>query len=178
MALLFQANPDNWDLREALDPVHRSHDLWLVTRYFNFMHRGRIVLLWSAKGSLTDDVCGLYGWGITEGDPHPDNQGNLRIRVEYMERWIGRSREIAAIRANELLGLRSWQEHLLSKMRIGTNFLVTPRQLEDLDREIIQLRFRGSAFGSAVKSELSGVQLDSNSFNRQEIREVTNATNE
>lgn len=179
MAFLFQSNPDRWDLRGSLKPG--GHVNWFVTRYLNFMREGVIVLLWEARGTKTLVVKGLYGWGITVGDPVEDQQGRVRIRVDYIERWVSHQdvvhktpdlKQGAAIQADDVLKLPSWQDHLLASMPIGTNFLVTPRQLEELQDQIIQVRFPASAFGEAVRMEAGGRILKTEYFSAQLVEEV------
>ena len=88
MGLLFQSNPNRWDLRKYLIPG--EYGSWFVSRYQALMHEGILVLLWEAKGSKPDAVKGLYGWGVTTGEMKPDAAGRTRIPIKYIERWVSK----------------------------------------------------------------------------------------
>ena len=166
MALLFQSSPDQWNLRRNLKPG-RS-DLWFVSRYQALMQPGRLVLLWEAKGTKAENVRGLYGWGVTIDELTRDTRGRLRIRLQYIERWVSKTDEskenreddIAPIAASEVLGLNTWRNHLLSVFAAGTNFVVTPEQLEELSERIVKVRFPKSKFREAVEQYVVEGRLD------------------
>ena len=169
MALLFQSNPEEWDLRRFLIPGNDA--AWFVTRYQALMYPGALALLWEAQGKLHGPVRGLYGWGITTGEIRRDAGGRQRIPLKYVERWVLQSdREhapdghMAAIPAAVVLSLPTWSDHLLNKMPIGTNFLVSPEQVEELARELVQKIFPASQFAAAVKKELAGDSLEPGTF--------------
>jgi hypothetical protein len=136
------------------------------------MYPGVLVLLWEAQGSKPKEIKGLYGWGITTDDVKPDDTGRLRIRLQYIERWISKTdrnkpfaEHIAPISANDVLSLPAWRDkHLLDVMPIGTNFLVNAKQLEELSNHIVRLRFPGSQFQQAVALDLKGERLDWTAF--------------
>ena len=165
MALLFQSNPEEWDLRGYLVPGNDAS--WLVTRYQALMYPGALTLLWEAQGRQRGPVRGLYGWGITTGEVRRNAAGRQRIPLKYVERWVLKSDKdlpasghMAAIPASVVLGLPHWSDHLLNKMSIGTNFLVSPEQVEELDRVVVQTKFPASQFAAAVRRELAGERLD------------------
>jgi hypothetical protein len=173
MALLFQSNPDQWDLRKHFEPG--GYVSWFVSRYESSMYPGLPVLLWEAQGSKQKAIRGLYGWGITTDDVKQDATGRLRIRLQYIERWVSKANEklpleehVAPIPANEVLSLPAWKDtHLLAIMPIGTNFLVSVKQLEELSDQIVQNRFPSSQFKYAVQQDIKGEQLDWNAFTPQ-----------
>ncbi|MFN2133264.1 MAG: hypothetical protein ACK2VD_22250 [Anaerolineae bacterium] len=175
MAFLFQSNPDQWDLRRHLVPG--SYVSWFVSRYQALMGPGALVLLWEAQGSRPKAVKGLYGWGILTEEPAPDG-GRLRVRLMYVERWITEKDKdtpledhLAPIPGTDVLALPAWQDHLLAVMPIGTNFLVTPEQLEQLSDRIVTLRFPDSQLDRAVRVANDGQQLDPSGFAHELIYE-------
>jgi len=179
MALLFQSNPDQWDLRGSIEPGEKVS--WFVTRYLNFMRPSVLTLLWEAQGSKAPGVRGLYGWGVTLGEAMPDRQGRLRIPLQYVERWIAKSdadenvsdiEHIAAVPAQDILLLSSWQDHLLATMPIGTNFIVTPSQILELSESIVRPRFPDSEFPRAARMDSEGVPLVVENFSKQRLVEV------
>lgn len=148
MALLFQSHPDQWDLRKYLIPGKNAY--WNASRYQSLMGPGMIVLLWEARGSEPPEVRGLYGWGITTSELQKDYEGRARIRVQYIERWVSKTdaekkvpdeNHIAPIPASEVLNLRSWSDHLIESLPVGTNFIVTDTQLRDLLYERVLEKF-------------------------------------
>jgi hypothetical protein len=179
MALLFQSNPDQWDLRQNFRPGGKVY--WFVTRYLKFMKPGVLTLLWEAQGSEPLAVKGLYGWGITLAEPVPDKNGRLRIPLQYVERWVSasdsqanapESRHIAGIPAQQVLSLSSWQDHPLAKMPVGTNFVVTPDQVKELCEVIVQKKYPSSAFPQAAQLDQAGKPVDVQNFAKQYINEV------
>lgn len=183
MALLFQSNPDQWDLRRFLQPGGKVS--WFVTRYLKYMKPGVLTLLWEAQGSEDPAVRGLYGWGITLAEPAPDERGRLRIPLQYVERWVSagdakrnvpESDHVAGIPAQEVLSLPSWQDHPLAKMPVGTNFIVTPAQLEELS-DIVQKKYPGSAFPQAARLDQEGKPLAVEQFEKQCLKEVDDGQN-
>jgi len=176
MAFLFQSNPDQWDLRRHLVPG--NYVSWFVSRYQALMRPGALVLLWEAQGSRSKAVKGLYGWGILTEEPAPDPGGRLRVRLMYVERWIAQTDKdtpledhLAPILGIDVLALPAWQDHLLAVMPIGTNFLVTPEQLEQLSDRIVAPRFPDSQFDRAVRTANDGQQLDPSGFAHELIYE-------
>jgi len=176
MALLFQSNPDRWDLREHLIPD--KHGLWFVSRYHALMHEGVLVLLWGAKGSLPESVKGLFGWGITTGEMERDMEGRTRIPLKYVERWVSKSDadaeadykdHMAAVPAAQVFALPSWQRHVLAVMPAGTNFVVGAKQLRELTESIVEVDFVGSHFRIAVEADVSGRRLDADAFVTQRL---------
>lgn len=142
------------------------------------MRPGALVLLWEAQGSKPKAVRGLYGWGIMTEEPAPDATGKLRVRLQYVERWVSRKDKdtppgdhTAPIPGTAVLALPAWQDHLLAVMAIGTNFLVTPDQLEQLSEHIVTVRFPGSQFDRAVRAEGEGQQLDPSTFAHKVVYE-------
>ena len=171
MGLLFQANPNHWDLREYLQPG--QYGSWFVSRYQALMHEGVLVLLWEAKGSKPSAVKGLYGWGITTGEMHRDAEDRTRIPLKYIERWVSKSDRdsdvadqdhVAPIGAAQLFALPSWKGHVLAVMPVGTNFMVGARQLLELTDSIVDTTFSGSQFRRAVELDVVGKRLDANTF--------------
>lgn len=183
MALLFQSNPDQWDLRRFLKPGGKVS--WFVTRYLKYMKPGVLTLLWEAQGSEAPAVRGLYGWGITLTEPAPDELGRLRILLQYVERWVSagdakrnvpESDHVAGIPAQEVLSLPSWQDHPLKKMPVGTNFVVLPAQLEELS-DIVRKKYPGSAFPKAARLDQQGKPLVVEEFEKQYLKEVDDGQN-
>jgi hypothetical protein len=177
MALLFQSNPDQWDLRKYLTPG--DEESWFVNRYFTYMKPGVLILLWEAQGSQSPEVRGLYGWGITLGEPVPDRRGRLRIPLQYVERWVnaadvnGRvpeSRHIAGVPAKVVLELPSWHNHPLNRMPAGTNFVVTAEQLRAL-HALVSREYPASAFGLAVEKDIQGLPLVPEEFEKRLVKQ-------
>ena len=173
MALLFQANPDQWDLREKLIPGQMVR--YFVTRYRNLIGKGALVLLWSAQGRTTRSnlaVSGLYGWGITSDDVR-EQEGRYRIPLQYVERWITASdnddkvppaEQSAPIPATEVLTLSTWQDHLLNLVRVGSNFLMTDEQMDQLWQELVAGRIANSQLGAAIDAERNNPPLNPQQF--------------
>jgi len=137
------------------------------------MRPGALVLLWVAQGSQPPQIRGLYGWGITTDEVRQDEEGSLRIHLQYVERWVSKTDHaknvpdedhIAPIPAAEILGLPAWSDHLLAVMPVGTNFLVTAEQLEALLDHIVDVRFPESKLRRAVHSDTKGEHLDTSGF--------------
>lgn len=170
MALLFQSNPDEWDLRGHMYPGRSVS--WYVSRYQTFTYHGALVLLWEAQGHKPKAVRGLYGWGVTIGDVQQDAPtGRMRIPLRYTERWRRKDDEgkemredMAPISAHEVLSLGAWENHLLNLMPIGTNFLVTLEQLDELITKIVKVRFPKSRLYEAFKLESNEECLDASNF--------------
>lgn len=162
-ALVFQSNPDQWDMRRFLQPGAEAP--WRVTAYRDEMRPGRLVLLWEAKGKQRLEVRGLYGWGIITSGVAEGAGGRETIRLQYVERWLHPDdaarkvpdrRHVAAIPASEVFDLPSWPEHRLKTLPIGTNFVVTKQQLEELSERIVKRRLTSSQFPGAVNQVMSG----------------------
>ena len=179
MALLFQSNPDQWDLRHYLEPGKRVS--WFVTRYLSYMKPGTLTLLWEAQGTKNVPVKGLYGWGIIEADPASDVRGRIRVPLMFIERWvsaydvrnkIANPNHRAAILAEEVFKLESWRDHLLARMPIGTNFLVTANQVEELSR-IVMKKYTTSMFKQAADLDKAGQTLAIAKFKANVIQEVS-----
>jgi hypothetical protein len=178
MALLFQSNPDQWHLREHLRPGGRAS--WYVSRYLGYMKQGILTLFWEAQGKKqAKPVKGLYGWGILLSEPKGDAGGRLRVPLIYIERWISATdvknktalpNQGPAVPANIVLNLKSWTNHPLATMPIGTNFLVTPQQLQDLCSEVMNI-YPQSAFSQAVKLDTNGVALIPSQFEMKYVKE-------
>ncbi|MBN1857392.1 MAG: hypothetical protein JW846_10635 [Dehalococcoidia bacterium] len=171
MGLLFQSNPNRWDLRKHLIPG--EHGSWFVSRYQSLMHEGALVLLWESKGSMPDSVKGLYGWGITTGEMKPDAEGRMRIPLRYIERWVSKNDHdthvpekdhVAPVAAAQVFALPSWKAHVLAVMPVGTNFLVGARQLLELTESVVDTTFAGSQFRRAVELDVAGKRLEADSF--------------
>lgn len=177
MALLFQSNPDQWDLRRYFTPGERES--WFVSRHLAYMKSGVLTLLWEAQGSKDQAVRGLYGWGVTLDEPSPDKRGRLRIPLQYIERWIC-TRDVAgdvpkpdhsaALAARDVLSLPSWKQHQLNTMPIGTNFLVLPVQLREL-RVLVEERYPNSALPRAIQNDIDGSPLVANDFEKRYIKQ-------
>ncbi len=177
--LLFQStDTTRFHLRKDFTPGRSVS--WFVSRYKSLMHPGQIVLLWNAKGKSSLNVKGLYGWGITTGEPKHDSTGKFRINVEYIERWISKHDAInnvppenqnAPVSAGNVLALPSWKGHLLATMPIGTNFLVTQDQLDELLNQIIDVRFPSSQLRRAVNSSKYRNQIDPSEFKHSLLSE-------
>jgi len=174
MAFLFQANPDQWDLRQHLR--QGESDRWLVSRYQTLIQPGELVLLWMAKGSQNNAVKGLYGWGITDGSLTQSDTKH-RITVRYIERWYHwrnprnstQTAWIAPLPASVVLALPSWQESLISVMPVGTNFLLTEEQLNDLAEHIKRQKILpDSQILRAIELAVAGKHLAIEAFTPQE----------
>ena len=177
MAVLFQSNPDQWDLRQYLRPGGRAS--WFVNRYLSYMKRGTLTVLWEAQGKQRKAVRGLYGWGILHGEPARDVRGLLRAPLTYIERWVSAddtvnevplAQQVAAIPADDVLELESWRDHLLARMPIGTNFLIDKKQIEELSG-VVMRRYRRSAFGEAAELDAAGESLPLDRFETRAIQE-------
>lgn len=170
MSLLFQSNPDQWDLRKHFEP--QKYVSWHVSRYENLMWPGKLVLLWVAKGHEPPQVRGLYGWGITTGEVRPDSHNELRIRLQYIERWVAKSdhdadtppaQHRAPIPASKILSLPSWKKHPLATIPAGTNFLVSEQQMREL-LKVVGAHGLALQFQQAYEQSLSGSPLPLGSF--------------
>jgi hypothetical protein len=170
VALLFQSIPTQWDLRIYFRPGEKVS--WFVTRYLSYMKPGKLTLLWQAQGKEKEAVKGLYGWGILQDEPTRDTHGRLRVPLMFIERWVSArdirndvegSEQVAAISASDVLELPSWKDHLLAKMPIGTNFLISAKQLEELN-EIVAVRYPTSAFSCAAIMDKDGIPIEADKF--------------
>lgn len=169
-AVLFQSNPDRWDLRRSLQPGEEEN--WHVKQYRGEMHSGRLVLLWEAKGRKEEAVKGLYGWGITTREVW-SRANEAMIGLQYVERWVDKNDDarsvpdgehVAAIPGKDMLGLPSWSQHRLNTMPMGTNFLVSREQLEELSERIVKVRLPDSRLPEAVSRAISGEAISPDLF--------------
>jgi hypothetical protein len=165
MAFIFQSNPEHWNLRKNLIPGNEA--LWSVSRYQSLMYPGALVLLWEAKGRREEKYKGFYGWGVTTELPKEDQFGKLRIRIIYIVRWIVKSdaeidpeETVAPIPANTVWTLDKWRGHPLQVMPVGTNFLATPEQIQELDMKVVAPKFQDSQFEIATNLETKGKRID------------------
>jgi hypothetical protein len=180
MALLFQSNPDVWDLREYFDPGKTNS--WFVNRHYDYMKPDVICLFWIAKGSKKPGVKGLYGWGVTDSELKPDQNGFLRIQLLYIERWVNAfdvtnntlpKLQTAGIPGKKILSEKEWEGHVLNKMAIGTNFLVELTQLDQLSK-IVEVNFPDSNFPSAVKLFCEGEVITKDMYKFQTVNQKSN----
>lgn len=177
MALIFQSNPDKWDIRFHLIPGKTVQ--WFVSRYKSLMQSGRLVLFWSAQGSQPPNVRGIYGWGISTGEMVKDKEGNLRLPVRYIERWVhpndvqqktSPENQIAPISANSIRQLHSWSDHLLVINPIGGNFVINREQMLEF-LVLVKNIFPKSQLIKA--SQIDGT-IDPNRFKPMMLGEVQN----
>jgi len=122
MSFIFQAIPERYDLRERLEEGKRV--AWVASRYMDQMKVGEVVYFWLA-GNISHR--GLYGWGKISGAPVPDEASGYRVEVQYRRNFLAHEprRHIPSetVAADPVLG-----GHLLFRMPIGTNFLLTDQE--------------------------------------------------
>jgi len=147
MTLIFQAKAERWDVREHIVPGKINK--WYIRRYIGYARLGSIALLWSAKGSLGNEVQGFHGWGIVSGRVEEKSNVN-RVPITYIEKWTIDSGN-ALFPGNNTWGLSGWDSHLLKLTPAGTTFLVTPEQLDVLAKYVEEL-LPDSSFPKAVQS--------------------------
>ena len=101
---------------------------WVASRYREQMRKGDVVYFWLAHKDPS--LRGIYGWGIiTAQAPRIDERGVYRIDVEhrciFREHWKKKHITIWRIRNDPVL-----RDLLISRMAIGTNFLLTDEEDE------------------------------------------------
>jgi hypothetical protein len=111
---------------------------WLASRYRRQMEKGKIVYFWLGGDPR---IRGLYGWGIiTAQAPELRENKVYRIEVQYRCSFLDQEPPghipSTRIRQDPIL-----ENHLIFRMPIGTNFLLTD---EEDQRTII-----ANAFGDA-----------------------------
>jgi len=123
MSFIFQAIPERYDLRTRLKVGDRVS--WIASRYRDEMRKGDIVYFW-----LGGDPAGrgLYGWGVISAEaPKLTEDGGYRVEVEYRRSFLDHKppRHISSedIRQDPML-----RNHLIFRMPVGTNFLLTEEQ--------------------------------------------------
>lgn len=128
---IFQANPQRYDVLNALADESLNDDVWLVSRYQNEIHTGHIGLIWmSGKESgiyavvdvtsnpqmLLDSEQSTKYW-VSESDKR---QMMLRVKIRYKLKLINNP-----IFKQELKNIPELDEMEIFRRPIGTNFKVT-----------------------------------------------------
>ena len=120
MSFIFQSVPERYDLRTRVRSGLRAS--WVVGRYGNQMKKDDIVYFWLGGDP---SIRGLYSWGvITDDEPKFYEGRGYRIEVEYRRFFLDYQPPMyipgEEVRADPIL-----ENHLLFRMPIGTNFILT-----------------------------------------------------
>jgi hypothetical protein len=142
------------------------------------MAPGELTLFWMARGNLTAEYRGLYGWGVTISGVTTDNSGESHISVTYLERWIHtednkhkvqEAQRRAAIPGAEVLSLESWATHPLATVHRGTNFALSTEQLSELCDRLVKPQFPGTRLPRAIQMDQSGQFIEPKTFKPLDI---------
>jgi 5-methylcytosine-specific restriction protein B len=135
-AWIFQANPEIYDLRSALQAV--KVDTFLVTRYENEIKTGDRIYLWESG-----DNAGIVGIaevienpksrpGQPEAVPFQRDRAKLEgIQVRALVRLLGRVDPV--ITRQYIKSLPAFSELSILKQPAGSNFRVTPAEAEAIE---------------------------------------------
>ena len=122
MNWLFQSVPKRYDLSKEMR--EGATETWLVTRFMDQIKRNDIVFFWMA-GPL--EIRGLYGWGkIVSESPEYHKSWGYGVDVRY-EKKLPNHIPVDAVKA-----LASFENFVLFKTAIGTNFRLSEHQAKDL----------------------------------------------
>jgi hypothetical protein len=128
---IFQANPQRYDVLNALADESLKEDVWLVSRYQNQIHDGHIGLIWmsgkeggiyavidviSNPQMMYDSEQSTKYW-LSEADKR---QMLLRIKYRYKLKLINNP-----ITRQELKNVSELENMEIFRRPIGTNFVVT-----------------------------------------------------
>lgn len=122
MSFIFQAIPKRYDLRARMKVGIKVS--WVASRYRDQMEKGDIVYFWLA-GDPADR--GLYGWGVISESPEYYEDRGYRVEVEYRCVFLDH-RPPKYISAAEIRQDPVLKNHLIFRMSIGTNFLLTDEE--------------------------------------------------
>jgi hypothetical protein len=128
---IFQANPQRYDVLNALADENLTDDMWLVSRYQNYIHTGDTALIWMsgkeggifAIVEITSNPQMLYDseqstkYWQNESD---QRQMMLRVRIHYKLKLINNPILREELRSNPAL-----EKMEIFRRPIGTNFKVT-----------------------------------------------------
>lgn len=135
MSFIFQAVPERYDLRVKMKVSQRAS--WVVSRFGNEMKRGDIVYFWLGGDPAER---GLYGWGvITDEKPIFYEDSGYRIEVEY-RRFFPDYHPSMHIPSEEIRADPALENHLIFRMPVGTNFMLTDEEDQAI-RAIIARKF-------------------------------------
>lgn len=128
---MFQANPEKYDILNALADDSFNDDVWLVSRYQNLIRSGHIGLIWMsgkeggifAVVDITSNPQMLYDseqstkYWISESDR---SQLKLRVKIRYKLKLINNP-----ILKEELKNIADLENMDIFRRPIGSNFKVT-----------------------------------------------------
>lgn len=125
---LFQANPNQWDLRTALETwAPGTIEPWTLSRYRDRVREGDDVLLWSAG-----DLAGIYAVGVIAGAPYERSLPEWRKPGHEPggSEWVVDVRLVQRLPAPllkpDLLANAELRELAVIRFPQATNYAVTP----------------------------------------------------
>jgi predicted RNA-binding protein with PUA-like domain len=143
---IFQANPQRYDVLNALADESLTDDVWLVSRYQNYIHAGHIGLIWMSgkEGGIysvvdvTSNPQMMYDseqstkYWLSESD---QKQMMLRVKIRYKLKLINNP-----ILKQELKNEPELQNMEIFRRPIGTNFKVTNNEWQTI-LQMLKKRF-------------------------------------
>lgn len=139
---IFQAVPGRYDLGTELQPGREER--WRVTRYADKIRAGDLVYMWSAERRIAMEPerllevrsAGIFGWGVTLGQPEPTTETGVphRVRIRFIARFDPPARKDDLARLVPAL-----LSHPLYTVRRGTNFQVDDDLAQALQRALAEL---------------------------------------
>jgi len=120
MSFIFQAVPERYNLGDELHAGRKVS--WVASRYRDRMKKGDVVYFWQAGDPVNR---GLYGWGVIVGDePQLRKDAGYRVDVEYKHSFAQDS-PVGHIPSDRIRRDPVLQDHLLFRMPLGTNFVLS-----------------------------------------------------
>jgi hypothetical protein len=123
---IFQAVPDNYDLRESSKFYDGMQGWWRATRYRTRMSPGDLVYFWLGGN---ESIRGIYGWGRLASASIEKN-GGYQVAFTVGKRLASHI-PVDVLRKNPAL-----ENLMILNMAIGSNFLINEREALEI-RELI-----------------------------------------
>jgi hypothetical protein len=123
-SFIFQATTERHDLR-FWPSVGQTVD-WRAQRYRSLMRPEELVFFWRAGEA---EFRGIHGWGHLDSLPY-EQDGQFRVKVRFEHRLAP---HISAAQLQSDSTLRDLQ---IFSVRVGSNFLLEPTELEALLRHV------------------------------------------
>ena len=140
---IFQANPDRFDILNALSDISYDKDTWLVNQYKSQIKKGDVVLIWM---SGVEDG-GIYAVGeiltnptVMRDNPHTDKywlndgdrgQEKLRVNLKVTNKFLNHP-----IFRSELKNIGKLKKLSILKNPRGTNFPVAESEWKIIKQQI------------------------------------------
>jgi hypothetical protein len=132
-SFIFQAVLSRYDLPTQLIPGKTVG--WIASKYRSEMSRDDVVYFWLGG---PPEIRGIYGWGvIVANTPRRDDESMYRIDVEYKCRFE-KGRKATHISSSILQEDSILRDHVLFRMPLGTNFMLSEEESEALRKIVVR----------------------------------------